>query len=111
MLKKSILKSKSKLVLSFITNFFTSIVLVTFIISTFYFINISNSFNEVNISNISRKKSSKIYEYIGDLFAIGTKFPKNFSVASMFYGIAMTKAKEFGEDVNNLIFKINRLYS
>lgn len=39
--------------------------LVTFIISTFYFINISNSFNEVNISNISRKKSSKIYDNNG----------------------------------------------
>ena len=65
MLKKSILKSKSKLVLSFITNFFTSIVLVTFIISTFYFINISNSFNDVNISNINRKKSSKIYDNNG----------------------------------------------
>lgn len=55
-------KDKRKKILSIITNIVFSIVLVCFVISTIYFINIVSLTPNLNIETINKKKSSKIYD-------------------------------------------------
>jgi penicillin-binding protein 1A len=56
------LKSKGRKLLSTITNFVFSIVLVAITIGTIYFINIINNTPELSITTITHKKASKVYD-------------------------------------------------
>ena len=49
-----------------------------------------------------------MYEWVGDLFAEGIKLPHDDKVAMMWYGIALSKAEEYGADQNALLQKIGQ---
>lgn len=59
------MKDKRKKILSIITDILFSIVLVSFIISTIYFINVVSLTPSLNVETINKKKSSKIYDNNG----------------------------------------------
>lgn len=52
------------------------------------------------------EEGGMMHEYVGDLFANGTKFPKDDKVAMMWYGIALQKYEEYGLDTNNILQKM-----
>ena len=56
------MKSKRRSLLSTITNFVFSLVLIAMTIGTIYFINVINKTPELKITDVSKKKSSKIYD-------------------------------------------------
>lgn len=67
-----------------------------------------NMINKGDESNISSANSRcRMYEWVGDLFSNSVKLPLNVGIALMFYGIALKKAEEDGDDINGIIKKIS----
>lgn len=65
----------------------------------------TNKDNESNNSITSSR--CKMYEWVGDLFSNSVKLPLNVGIALMFYGIALKKAEEDGDDISEIIKKIS----
>ena len=59
------------------------------------------------LASLPRKTS--IYEMCGDLFSDGIKYPYMESAARAFYGVAYEDAVEKGEDITNLLVKLQSL--
>ncbi|KAH0792427.1 hypothetical protein GPJ56_003604 [Histomonas meleagridis] len=51
-------------------------------------------------------KSGEIYEYVGDLFFEGIKFPKEMRIAQMWYGYAIAKYEEYGFGIEKVSKKL-----
>lgn len=58
-------------------------------------------------ASINQGSRSKLYEWVGDLFAHFVKFPINMPIAMMFYGVAMKKAEDDGEEITGIIQKMS----
>lgn len=66
----------------------------------------NNHDDEENNKNVPRYK---MYEWVGDLFSNLVKLPLNVGIALMFYGIAMKKAEDDGDDISSIIKKISNV--
>jgi TPR repeat protein len=55
-----------------------------------------------------REDSAAMFTLIGDLFSQGVKFPFNRKIALVFYGLALSKAEVCGEDITDIIRKMNQ---
>ena len=60
---------------------------------------------------VNCKEDGKVFEWMGDIFWYGVKLPKNPQIAEMFYGIALNKYEEQGDDTHEIIMKINQVSS
>lgn len=49
----------------------------------------------------------RMYEWVGDLFSNSVKLPLNVGISLMFYGIALKKAEEDGDEIRGIIKKIS----
>jgi TPR repeat protein len=63
----------------------------------------------VVLLNGKRNELTKCYEFVGDLFFDGIKLPKDFRVASLWYGYAAIQAEIEGADNSGIIRKIELL--